>query len=131
MPPPEDEKGALERERERLYAPQAPAPSPRTRLQSALRSLPGRWKDVGPIQAPTVQPHHMKVATYFFVGALTFFGLALVVAGYLLYVGGESVSVNNIKLEVQGPSTIAGGDTVPITIAITNRNPVDLQAASL
>ena len=131
MPPPEEEISALEEKRRALYAPEAPKASPRTTLAKAARMLPHAWKGERPIEPPQIKPHHVKLATYFFVGALTFFGLALALAAYLLYYGGETVSVNNIQIQVQGPTTVAGGDTVPLTIAITNRNPVALKGATL
>jgi hypothetical protein len=131
MPPEEDESSVLAKTREELYSPEAPEERPRVRLSRATRFLPHAWRGGEPIAPPPVKPHHIKLASYFFVGAVAFFGVALLVAGYLLYIGGESVSVNNITLAVQGPATIAGGDTVPLTIAITNRNPVEISDATL
>ena len=132
MPPePEEEKGALAETRDRLYRPEAPVARPRSPLARASRLLPNAWKDPQPVIVPPASPHHVKLATYFFVGAIAFFALSLAIAGYLIYVGGNSVSVNNITLALQGPSTIAGGDTVPLVIAITNRNPVAIDNATL
>lgn len=134
MPPESDhheDRSTLEETRERLYAPaDTPLPS-RTPLSGAKRILPHAWQNMSLPEAPQVKEHHMKLASYFFIGALAFFGLSLVIAGYLLYFGGNAVSVRNITLKVEGPTTIAGGDTVPLTIAVTNRNPVELENAVL
>lgn len=131
MPPPtEDEPGALEAARERLYRPEAPPATERSALARAARLLPHAWRGVSlPATPPQVTDRHMRAARAFFIGAAAFFALALALAGYFLYVGGNNVSVNNIVIAVQGPSTIAGGDTVPLAIAITNRNPVDIENA--
>ncbi|MBU6321042.1 MAG: hypothetical protein KGI78_00070 [Patescibacteria group bacterium] len=136
MPPTSDgEKSALEEERERLYAAAPPAAAKPSRFAAAVRRLPHAWagvaKPLASVAPPTVTERHVKLATYFFIGAITFFGLALVLAAYLIYFGGDSVSVDNITIQVEGPTTIAAGDTVPLTIAVTNRNPVDLENATL
>jgi len=63
--------------------------------------------------------------------AVVFFVVALSVAGYFFYFGGNAVSVDKITLDIQGPTTIAGGDTVPLSLTITNKNPVAIENATI
>ncbi len=135
MPPSqEDDRSALERAKGQLYALGAKAREKRARL-----SAPGEhttmhsWGDELPTpeQMHSQGRRHIRLATVFFVGALSFFVIALIAAGFLFYYGGVSVSVKNIDLSVEGPTTIAAGDTIPLQLAITNRNPVAIQDATL
>lgn len=128
-----DDTGSLERARERLYAPDAIPQETRVPLAAASdRSVPHEWREPPlPIAMPTAKPHHLRLASIFFTGATVFFVLALVIAGYLFYFGGNSVSVNKVDIAVQGPTTIAGGDTVPLLISITNKNASALDDATI
>jgi hypothetical protein len=77
-------------------------------------------------------PHsaqHVRFAALFFVIAVVFFFAALVIAGYLFYFGGNAVSVDKISIDVQGPTSISGGDTVPLSLTITNRNSIAIKNA--
>lgn len=133
MPPQDDtEVGALEQARARLYTPEGVPEVPRSPLLRPRRSLAHLWRDNRPPQEIAhFKRRHVRLAGLFFAGALGFFVLALAAAAYFLYFGGNSVSVKNITITLQGPSTIAGGDTVPLTIAITNRNPVSIENATI
>jgi hypothetical protein len=73
----------------------------------------------------------MRFAGIFFIVAFLFFLVSLGVAGYFLYYGGNAVSVNKIAIDIQGPTTIAGGDTVPLSLTITNTNSVAIENATL
>src|SRR3989344_6134673 len=134
MPPSDDaEVGALEEARRRHYAIEDVPRPERPPLANAERSAPHAWLGVEPHAPPTqhFSTRHVRFATYFLIGAATFFVMSAGVAGYFLYYGGNSVSVNNIDLSLEGPSTIAGGDTVPLSVAITNRNPVAIDNATI
>jgi len=118
---------ALERARRTLYSPHAAQDASRTVLSSNKESdVPHAWE--GSALPKVIPPHHssMKIATIFFVVALLFFVGAAGTAGYLFYYGGNSVSTNNVAIDIQGPTTIAGGDTVPLSFTITNKNSVTL-----
>ena len=129
MPPPSDDRSSLEAARERLYAPSAPAAVPEHAApDNAPHALPHAWEN--PVMKKTLHPH-IRLAGLFFSGALLFFLVALGVAAYFLYFGGNSVSVNNVDVQMQGPTSIAGGDTMPLSLAITNKNPTALQNAQL
>lgn len=132
MDVPETDVGALEGARARLYKPGEKLSEVRTPLSvSGDRVLPHTWNEPGPGGAlggnRPKKPLHM--AGGFLVVASIFFLLSLGVAGYFFYFGGNTVSSNKVKLDLQGPSALASGDTLPLTLTITNRNPVAMRDA--
>lgn len=93
-------------------------------------ALPHAWEEGTPLlDVPHSGKRHVRLAGIFFVAAFIFFIVSLGAAGYFFYFGGNSVSVDKITLDIQGPTTIAGGDTVPLSLTITNRNPVAIENA--
>jgi hypothetical protein len=133
MPPQEDEAGALEQARKRLYDI-GPAPKEeRHALSGAPKdALPHGWQDVPQVpEAPITQKKRFNVAGLFFGLATLFFVLSAGIAGYFFYFGGNTVSPNKIAVEIQGPTSIAGGETIPLSIKVVNRNPVALENASI
>lgn len=135
MPPrAEDDVSSLEKARAQLYAPGAARDLARGPLSgSGEHTLPHAWRgesaEVPPVPPPGKK--HVRVAGLFLGVSVAFFLAALSLAAYFFYFGGNSVSVNKIDIVVQGPTVIAGGDTVPLSLSITNRNPVALQDAVL
>ncbi len=127
-PPPEDDTGSLERARERLYEPGTTAATRSIPSSVDTRSLPHAWQEDS-----TMHPgkRHVRLATKFLIVAVIFFIISLGATAYFFYYGGNSVSVDKITLDLQGPTTIAGGDTVPLSLTITNKNPVALENANL
>ncbi len=127
----DDTLGSLEKMRQRLYA-QGKASSGINRKLSRPGSsdVPHQWKGDAPRAANAAHPH-VRYALRFFLAALGFFVLAMGVAAYLFLSGGRSVSTNHVAVSTQGPTTIAGGDTVSLLVSIVNNNPVPLEDATL
>lgn len=67
----------------------------------------------------------------FFIFAICFFVLALLYAGYMLFIKGNLVSNNNIEIAVLGNAFAAGGEELPLQIEITNKNNTALLLADL
>ncbi|HRH30727.1 MAG TPA: hypothetical protein PK886_01520 [Candidatus Paceibacterota bacterium] len=68
----------------------------------------------------------------FFTAALVFFLFSGLLFAYKFFVKGTSTfSSDMIDLEVVGSSFSPGGQDLPLSINITNRNPVDLEATTL
>ncbi len=129
--PPPDDTSSLQRARERLYTPGVLQYVRRAFRTTPDRSLPHRWENDPQGPLPRIGERHVHLAGIFFIGAFLFFLLALAIAGYFFYIGGNTVSVDKISISIQGPTTIAGGDTVPLSLTITNKNPVALNNATI
>ncbi len=128
-PSSEDDRGSLERVRESLYSPHQTIPPRPEVAPIEERVLPHAWED--PTFVLKRGKRHVQLAGIFLAGAVVFFLLALGTAGYFLYIGGNSVSPDKISVTVSGPTTIAGGDTLPLTLSIINKNPVALENATI
>src|SRR3989344_1239861 len=132
MPPSEDDTSSLERARERLYKTDIEPLESRTPLSIPdEHALPHAWGEDPLVPTSRQKRRHIRVAGAFFAVALAFFVISLGVAWYFLYFEGNTVSTNNITLNLEGPTSIAGGDTVPLELTITNKNPVAIENATL
>ena len=134
MPPqnPEDDTGSLERARARLYETGAVLNNQREQLVvSNQNSLPHMWKENQLQNSIHSGKRHMRFAGIFFISSFLFFLFSLSIAGYFFYYGGNSVSVDKIAIDIQGPSTIAGGDIVPLFLTITNKNSSAIENATI
>lgn len=130
--PEEDDRGTLERARESLYGYDAPIRERVPYRAPDEEAHQHEWGEEEQELPKVPEQHgdrHVRLATIFFGAAVAFFLLSLVVAGYFFYFGSNSVSVDKIAIDIVGPTTIAGGDTVPFSITITNKNPVAVENA--
>ena len=125
-----DDTSPIQRAREGLYSQKAPEHD-RVPLPEAREStLPHEWEERATPQASRGR-RHVKLAGIFLGGAVLFFVAALSAAGYFFYFGSNVVSSDKITIDLQGPTTIAGGDTVPLSLTITNKNPVAIENATI
>ncbi len=129
--PPPDDTSSLQRARERLYTPGVLQYVRRAFRTAPDRSLPHRFENDPQGPLPRTGERRVHLAGIFFIGAFLFFLLSLAIAGYFFSIGGNTVSVDKISIGIQGPTTIAGGDTVPLSLIITNKNPVALTNATI
>ncbi|MHB8660843.1 MAG: COG1361 family protein [Minisyncoccota bacterium] len=131
---PENDIGSLERARERLYEHGHTIdlhPRPLLTGTENGRELPHQWEK-DPFQyAIHKGKRHVRFASIFFIGAFLFFLVSLGLAGYIFLIGGNSVSVDKISMDIQGPTTIAAGDTVPLALTITNKNATAIENATI
>ena len=67
----------------------------------------------------------------FFLFSLGFVALALIIVAITFFTGGNTVSNGNIDLQVAGNSFTAGGDQLPLTVRITNKNATALELTDL
>ncbi|PIR68537.1 hypothetical protein COU49_00650 [Candidatus Nomurabacteria bacterium CG10_big_fil_rev_8_21_14_0_10_35_16] len=75
----------------------------------------------------------MKTSLFknFFVFSMFFLLLALGYGFYVFFVGGNTVSNNNIDITVLGNTFTAGGEELPLQIGITNKNTIALELVDL
>lgn len=128
----DDTIGSLERARERLYRPDVRSQSSRVPLPSdEHQAVPHQWEEK---PLPTIShqgKQRVRLAGIFFIAAFAFFLVSLVVAGYFFYFGGNAVSTDKISINIQGPTTIAGGDVVPLSLTITNKNAAAIENVTI
>lgn len=136
----ERKKHSVEGLHDKLYSRIDPAtvdPAERTPLSPDTSRPPVHWQDAEQTPptaynlSPMTRKRSMSLSMKFFLGSLGFFCVAALVAVYLFFSGGNSISPQNIDLTVVMPSVIDGGKTSGLQILITNRNQADLQLADL
>jgi len=66
-----------------------------------------------------------------FIASIVFFVIALGIASYLFFSGGNIVSSENVDIDVRGPVSIDGGDELSLQISITNDNNTTLKFTDL
>jgi hypothetical protein len=65
------------------------------------------------------------------IGSFVIFALVASVAGAFVYLGTNKISADNINLNISGPATIGGSETISFQIGITNQNTVAIDSAVL
>ncbi len=63
--------------------------------------------------------------------SIGFFVLAVAVALYIFFVGANTVSSNNIDIVISGPTSVSGGQELPLEVIVQNKNSTDLEGATL
>jgi len=66
-----------------------------------------------------------------FLFSALFFIVSIGVSFFFFFGGVTSVSSQNIDIEIQGPPTIGGGETLQLEVSVTNKNAVPLELADL
>ena len=67
----------------------------------------------------------------FFIFSIGFFVIALMYVGYMFFLGGNTVSNDNIDIYVFGNTFTDGGEDLPLQIEITNKNTTTLELVDL
>jgi hypothetical protein len=128
MPDEKEELSSLERVRQRLYDPHQAASFEEPHLREQPVERARGWEK---LKAVGHEAEHISGHARFFIVALLFFIVTAGGAVFYLIWGGRSISTHNVNIAVQGPTTIASGDTVPLLVTIENRNPVAIQGATV
>src|SRR5581483_8404096 len=124
-----NEGDPLDTLRARLYAPKPVGEVTPDMLSQQETPSAEHWVPPPVRIKPKRKP--LPPSLWFLIFAGIFFVVAGTIAALFIIFGTRSVSVNNVKITVQGPTTIASGDTVPLLITIKNSNPVSLNAATI
>ncbi len=91
------------------------------------------WETNTKVEVPTEEQFFMKTPMFkkLFFFSIGFFVLSLAYAGYVFFMGGNTVSNDNIDISIVGNNFTAGGEDLPLVIGITNRNNSALELADL
>lgn len=110
----------------------------RTPLSGKEQEVGSSWKadndDVAKLLLLEKARHEREKGTLFkkiLLGSIIFFLISLGIAAYIFFGGGNLVSANNIDIQVQGPTTTAGGEDVSLDVVIKNTNRAELQGVNL
>ena len=76
---------------------------------------------------PPVNPFMKK----FFIFALLFFIVTIMMAGFVLMGGSNFISSRNVDINVLGPTTTSAGEALELGVSISNTNNADLELANL
>ncbi len=122
---------ALGRLQDRLYSPRPVDGVVADPLRQYAPQKPEGWKQDQTPTMPGEKPSRFSGTAIFLMFAAGFFVLAGIAAATVLFLGGRSVSSDHLSIAVQGPTTVSGGESVPLLITITNDNPLPVQGAKL
>lgn len=90
-----------------------------------------RKKDIDSLYPSSKFFKKSPVFKNFFIFSLVFFVSTLGYASYVFFIGGNTVSNNNIDISVLGNNFTAGGEELSLIVGVTNRNNSALLLADL
>jgi hypothetical protein len=97
------------------------------------RDIADSWGTGEKVNPNVKEKFFMKTSFFkkFFIFSIIIFVLALGYAGYVFFIGGNTVSNNNIGISVSGNNFTAGGEKMSLVVGITNKNSSPLELADL
>jgi len=93
-------------------------------FSSGEREVPTEWTT--PPQRE-IKTKRFTMFQKFFFASIAFFLIALGVAGFIFFSGGNIVSSENVDIVVLGPISVAGGEELSLQISVANKNKADMQ----
>lgn len=72
-----------------------------------------------------------RYRSFILIASLIIFILVAGISSMFLYFGGNQISGDNILVAVSGPTTVGGGEALPLQIAVTNQNKVPIESVTL
>lgn len=119
------ERGKKDRARART-------PLTRTRTRPVSRD----WSSAAASSAtttnrPPLRKKHTTYRYYLLAAGAGFFFVALILSSTFLFFGASTISGDNISITIDGPFAARGGEVLPLTIAVANRNTVPIESATL
>lgn len=117
----ESEESPLEDLKKRLYTKPSVDGVLRTSISIPKAQVPEGWKGTPPQK--DVSGSRMSSSTIFFMGAAGFFLLAGIVSATMLFLGGRMVSGDQLRITIEGPTTLSGGESVSVFVTVHNNNP--------
>lgn len=134
-------KGSVEGLKDKLYsrADQGRVEDVRAPLSASDQegAVPKAWETGGGLPPREPRPFvptptsRLSFATRFFIVSVGFFAAALAVGAIAFFWGPNTISPNNIDVQIVAPSLIDGGKQADFQIIIDNKNPAELELADL
>lgn len=93
---------------------------------------PERWKQPAVAELLKTPKKRISVATLFLLFGAGFFFIAGIATVVVLFLGGRSISTDNVSISVEeGPITVAGGKATSFSVRIVNNNPLPMTNGTL
>jgi len=113
-----------------------PTEAPKTSIkQEPLQKTTERYSALGPQTPPPPMPKKKSLIGGYraklLLAGIAFFTGTLLISGLFLVFGNNSISGENISIDVTGPFAVGGGDTLSLGIALSNENAVPIESATL
>lgn len=132
MPP--KKKSHIQRLKEKLYSPKTKDINlrPRGGVYEDKHLVSSEWKKETPVEVKKRKSVlENTMFRKFFFGALIFFVTSLAFGAIMFFGGRNTVSADNIEINVLGNAFVSGGEELPLKIQFSNRNNVALEYADL
>jgi hypothetical protein len=135
-----DKDGPLEKLQEDLYKKDFKQPEhQRHNLDQKDYELESDWEEPQqeeqkPVDLSELSEEGKKKMGFFgwvMVFAAIFFIASISYAAYVFYGGNQTISANDVDINIVGPVSIAAGEVLSLDLIIQNNNPVPLQAVDL
>lgn len=111
---------------------QRQAAQPPAKQEAAPSTTSGAAAYTPPEIAPMAQKKRSKkYRLYIAAIGLVFFVLAVGLSSLFFMMGSNTISGENIAIDISGPFTVSGGEAVPIQVGVTNQNTVAIESATL
>lgn len=81
------------------------------------------------MRTPSTRKNRLGIRLFF--TGVAFFAGALLLSAILFLSGGNTISGANIGFAINGPTSVGGGEELPLTVSVTNRNRVPIESATL
>ena len=130
-----DDKSFLRKADHELYTVDGITPKPRSFLHEKKLEAPDHWSDMTPSPesvASSFEP--MKKTSIFkkiFGASLGFLVIAVIIAGLSYLSGGNSISTKNVDITLTTKTFVDGGESLPVTVSLVNRNKLNMELATL
>ncbi|HEY9480998.1 MAG TPA: hypothetical protein VIR98_02070 [Candidatus Paceibacterota bacterium] len=134
-----DKRSPLDRAKKSLYSRNIPdTETPRHDIHEPQVVAPTSWDGGAPDNpvptgdVPAILPAtHRKVYKVAFFVSAAFLLMALAVAAYTFFGGGNFISVDNVDISIEGPAQIAGGEELGLTVSVFNKNTTAIRLVDL
>lgn len=104
----------------------------RSRISGEDHEVSSAWKEEE--RAPKPKPKNLLKSSRFrkfMIGSILFFVISILFGLYMFFGGSNTVSADNIEINVLGNAFASGGESLPLQVQIANKNKVSLEATDL
>jgi len=130
--PETNEKSPLDELEGELYERNRTGSIRRSSLHEQGRDIQDAWEHDSSVNKPPMshkKPHRF-VKKILYV-AVAFFVVAVAIASFVIFRGGNVVSSSNVDIAVTGPTIVDGGEVLDLDVEVINRNNTALELTDL